>query len=181
MRSFNVVKLVTGLLLAFCLMVNAEIPLSEKTSEDVLSNRARIKQQISTGVTALETGLPSIAARIIAQVLKDLPEGDSRAEDLRLKWVTALLAIGKFEEAEKAMAVELGLDQPMWVLRRAMLDLALGRRDAAAGHLAVVGLAALPKGEHCWVFYVRGLLKWDSGEQDAGLELMQKADAHKQP
>ena len=175
MRSFRVEILVTVLILAFCLMVNAEIPLSEKTSEDVVSNRARIKQQISTGVTALETGLPSIAARIIAQVLKDLPEGDNRAEDLRLKWVTALLAIGKFEEAEEAMAVELGLDQPMWELRRAMLDLALGRMDAAAGHLDAVGLEALPKGEHCWVFYVRGLLKWDSGEQGAGLELMQKA------
>jgi len=166
---------VWGLISSFCLIVNAEIPLSQKTSEDIILNRARVKQQISTGVTALQTGLPSVAARIIAQVLKELPEEDHRVEGLRLKCVTALLATGRFEEAEKVMAGQRDTDQSVWVLRRALLDLALGRSNTATAHLEAVRIEALPKNDHCWLFYLQGLLKWQSGEHDVGFEFLKKA------
>ena len=113
----------------------AEVPLSEQTSQEVVAVRTRIEQRISTAETALETGLASIAARAFAQVLQELPEADSRRQDLRLKWVSALLATGNLEAAEKGLAEEQVPDEPEWKLRQAMLDLALGQRASAVGRL----------------------------------------------
>ena len=151
------------------------VPLAKAGSAEVVLERARLEQRISTGTTALESGLASLAEKAFSQVLDVLPAEDPRHEVIRLMWVSALLATGNLEVAEKALAGQNVPDTPPWKLRQAMLDLALGQRASASGRLQGLHEAELPELDRPWLLYVRGVLQWDAGAQDAGLVLMDRA------
>ena len=153
----------------------AQVPLAEKSGPDVVLERARMEQRISTGTTALQSGLASLAEKSFAQVLEVLPKEDPRYEGVRLQWVSALLATGNLDTAEKALAEDEVPDAPVWKLRQAMLDLALGQRASASGRLHGMHEKDLPQADQSWLLYVRGVLQWDAGAQGAGLVLMDRA------
>ncbi len=153
----------------------ARVPLSELTTRDIILARARIEQRISLGETALETGLPSLAESSFAKVLDALPQEDARRNGLRLKWVSCLLATGQLTVAKNELDKGGIPDSAAWKLRRAMLELGLGKFEAAGVLLDELDPEWLTTGDGTWLFYVQGILKWETGEIESGLQFMQKA------
>ena len=153
----------------------AQAPLAKDSATDLVLERARIEQRISLGTTALETGLASLAAKSFGQVLNELSEEDPRYISIRLKWVSALLAIGNFPLAEEALAEGEVPNAPAWKLRQSMLDLALGQRASASGRLQGLHENDFSEEDQPWFLYVRGVLQWDAGAQETGLLLMDRA------
>ncbi len=153
----------------------AQAPLAKDSATDIVLQRARIEQRISLGTTALETGLASLAAKSFGQVLNELTEEDPRYISIRLKWVSALLARGSFQLAEKALSEGEVPNAPAWKLRQSMLDLALGQRASASGRLQGLHENDFSEEDQPWFLYVRGVLQWDAGAQETGLVLMDRA------
>ena len=153
----------------------AQAPLAKDSATDLVLERARIEQRISLGTTALETGLASLAAKSFGQVLNELSEEDPRYISIRLKWVSALLAIGNFQLAEEALAEGEVPNAPAWKLRQSMLDLALGQRASASGRLQGLHENDFSEEDQPWFLYARGVLQWDAGAQETGLVLMDRA------
>lgn len=111
------------------------------------------------GERALELGLPSVAADIFGDLLRQSPqttEGDRNEWVLQL--AAALLDDGRENEAETALQSLSGPPTPQSRVRRAATFARQRRFDAARAELAGLRVEDVPADERGWYHFVQGQL-----------------------
>ena len=148
---------------------------SESVSQDT-TNRLGLRQKIATGRMALRHGLTGLAERLLGEALLEMPPQDPERVGVLLDQVSALLALGRAEEAQgKIPGGQEGAVALRWHLREAMASLALKDLSRTGRLLATLTPDTLPDGDRAWYYYVKGHWECDAGDFNKGLEMMEKA------
>lgn len=145
--------------------------------EEVRINR-ELEQKIHTANMALQSGVKSLAARLYGEALLELKPDDSRKESVRLSHVTALLALGKIEEAQQQITSAQEGNHPSWLLRKAMIALSLKDAPAVSQFLEQIKVESLSQVDKSWYHYVKGHWQCNTGEFAEGLKQLEQAVAH---
>jgi len=157
--------------------LSAQAPFLTVSAKEEVRVKRELEQKIHTANMALQAGVKSLAARLYGEALLELKPEDPRREGVRLSHVTALLALGKIEEAQQQMAAASSGDQPSWLLRKAMIALASKESQVLSRLLGQINVEALPQVDKSWYHYVKGHWQCNTGEFAEGLKQLEQAVA----
>jgi TolA-binding protein len=129
---------------------------------------------------ALELGLPSIAAALYQELLKDkrIAADAGAGARTRLALATALLEEDRTEEAGRVLAWE-GFPEeppPELLLRRALVEARARKLDSARAAAEAIAPQSLPETDRPWLFFLRGLLAEAARDFNQAGALYQQAE-----
>ena len=161
---------------SFAIGVYGQTPLAGESVAQDTYGRLGLGQKIATGRMALTNGLTGLGERLLGEVLLEMPPGDPAREGILLDQVSALLALGRSEEAQgKIPGGKEGTMALRWHLREAMAALALKDLPRTGRLLQSLSPDTLPVEDRAWYYYVKGHWECDAGDFNKGLEMMEKA------
>ncbi|MDP0500511.1 MAG: tetratricopeptide repeat protein [Verrucomicrobiota bacterium JB022] len=122
--------------------------------------------------SALRDGYPQIAATQYQELAAQAEEVDP---GLLLNWSTALLAMGRLEQAREKLAQLPDPALPPARLRRALLAVLDGNWTQASSELEGLGVSTLPVADRSWYYLARAWLADHEDEDDDAREAFQAA------
>ncbi len=158
MRARCGAVIIFGLLLSWRTLWGAEdmdVPLMMEVAQPV--DRASWEDRERSAKRALEMGFPTVADRLYAGLVAQMPVGTGR-DRVILAWTVALLEGNRVDEAAAALQQLQTRVRPEADLRQALISMSRGQVETAEAYLAKVTVATLPPGERSWFHYVVGLI-----------------------
>ncbi len=128
------------------------------------------------GDEALRTGLPTLAVDLYRRAMELLPENDIRRPSLETDLSTALIALGRFDEAARVLQAYTGQVNDAVLLRRGILSWQGQRWDELRYRLAEITPGALGPAEAAWYAFLSGYLREIEGHTEEAEALYLQAE-----
>ena len=129
-----------------------------------------------SGDEALRTGLPTLAVDLYRRAAELLSEEDIRRPALETDLSTALIALGRFDEAARVLEAYSGRINDAVLLRRGILSWNDQKWDELRYRMAEINPAALGPGEGAWYAFLRGYLKELEGAYEEAENFYRQAE-----
>ncbi len=142
------------------------IPLAEEDARRSGDRLAHFVWMRQSADDALRQGFPSLAVRLYWRAAEVLPEDDYRHNEIDLMVSTALLAMGRYDEARELLEEYRGEVNDEVLLRRAILSWRGQRWDELEYRLSEISSGAISRRNIGWYSFLQGQLKEVEG--DAG-------------
>jgi len=156
-------------------VVLTDIPLVEEQVQGVEEQERRWLWMLESADHALESGLASIAQSLYAELEQELGREHRLFDEVHVKRISALIALGRLDEAAQHLDDGEVSDSPAWALRRAMLVYFSGQSELAAEEMATLNEGVVEDVDLPWYWLLRGLLSKDFEAAGAGDVLFERA------